>query len=120
MGWRVLQECGFIVHAPHEVDACPIIDTPAAFAWVDSDLAAILRPGKHTRQYCPRVVGLALRAQRQLVPPIHEDTARARIGERLHWAVAELLLDLDDLFDVVGARSLAQAEKVLALLICLH
>src|SRR5205823_4231170 len=56
----------------------------------------------------------------EFVAPIHEHAAGARVGQCLEWTVAEFLFDLRDLLDVVGARPIAQAEKILALLIALQ
>src|SRR5262245_1785521 len=55
-----------------------------------------------------------------LVAPVEEDSARARIGQRLERGVAESLLDLGDLLDVVCARAPAQTEKVLTRLVALQ
>src|SRR5262245_58499146 len=103
---------GFVLDAPHEVNAGAVIDAPATLARVDGDLAAILRPIQDQLQDLPRIVGLPLRCQRKLVAPFKEDSARARIGQRLLRAVAKFLFDLGDLLDVVAAGALAQAEKI--------
>src|SRR5262249_57547396 len=49
MYWRRTQECSLIVGRPNLINPAPAINPAAAFAWVDRDLAAILRPGQNAR-----------------------------------------------------------------------
>jgi uncharacterized RmlC-like cupin family protein len=55
--------------------------------------------------------------QRKLVAPFQKYAARSWIGKRLERSIAESLLDLFYLDEVVGAGAVAQAKKFLGPLI---
>ena len=58
MGRRSPQECRLVVVGPNLVNPTAAIKSATAFAWIDGDLAALLRPGQHQRQDLPRVICL--------------------------------------------------------------
>lgn len=59
-----------------------------------------MRPGQDPGEDAEGIVGAALALLRQPVAPVEELAANARIGQRLHWHVAEVGLDLADMTDV--------------------
>ena len=78
-----------------------------------ADLAALERDREYPREHGPRIIRLPHRFDRQRIAPLHEDAARAWIGESADREVAELLFDDDYLFFVIRSRAFADAVREL-------
>src|SRR5260370_9547547 len=109
----MFEECRFVLDAPDEVHAGAVVDAAATFAGIDRDPAPILRPIQDQLQDLPRIVGLPLRCQPELVAPIEEDGASPRICQRLEPRAAQALFDLCSLLDVLCPAALSQTGEIM-------